>query len=93
MVCETVIGLSDGQYWLYVTVDPESNKLLHTTLEPIANKIVAHSFCAELFERYGASDAVLFMDISHSLKYVCRNPGLDFIHEHQENLISVERSF
>jgi len=34
-VDETVIRLKDEQYWLYAAVDPETNDLLHTRLEPI----------------------------------------------------------
>jgi transposase-like protein len=33
-VDETVIQLDDQQYWLYAAVDPDSNDLLHTKLEP-----------------------------------------------------------
>ena len=37
-VDETVIRLNDEQYWLYAAVDPKTNELLHTTLEPTTNK-------------------------------------------------------
>ena len=37
-VDETVIQLNDEQYWLYVAVDPKSNDLLHTKLEPTRTK-------------------------------------------------------
>ena len=40
-VDETVIQLNDEQYWLYATVDPESNNLLHTRLEPTRNNAIA----------------------------------------------------
>ena len=33
-VDETVIQLDDERYWLYATVDPDTDELLHTTLEP-----------------------------------------------------------
>lgn len=33
-VNETVIQLNNEQYWLYAAVDPKTNKLLHTYLEP-----------------------------------------------------------
>ena len=36
-VDETVIHLNDDQYWLYAAVDPETNELLHTSLEPTRN--------------------------------------------------------
>ncbi len=37
---ETVIQLNDEQYWLYAAVDPETNELLHTTLEPTRNTMI-----------------------------------------------------
>jgi len=40
-VDETVIRLDDKQYWLYAAVDPETNELLHTTLEPTRNERIA----------------------------------------------------
>ena len=36
-VNETVIQLNDEQYWLYAAVDPETNELLHTALDPTTN--------------------------------------------------------
>ena len=33
-VDETVIQLNDEYYWLYAAVDPQTNELLHTKLEP-----------------------------------------------------------
>ena len=38
-VDETVIRLNDDQYWPYAAVDPETNELLHTKLEPTTNKV------------------------------------------------------
>jgi putative transposase len=53
-VDETVIQLNDEQYWLYAAVDPETNELLHTTLEPtrtnVLTVIIAHQ---EQGERWG----------------------------------------
>jgi len=39
-----VIQLDDEQYWLYAAVDPESNDLLHTRLEPTRNNAIANRF-------------------------------------------------
>ena len=55
-VDETVIRLNDEQYWLYAAVDPGTNELLHTTLEPTTNKDIAHAFFAELREKHDVSD-------------------------------------
>ncbi len=40
-VDETVIRLDDERYWLYAAVDPESNELLHTKLDPTRNTALA----------------------------------------------------
>jgi len=55
-VDETVIRLNDEQYWLYAAVDPETNELLHTKLEPTTNKVIAHAFFAELREKHDVDD-------------------------------------
>ena len=65
-VDETVIQFNDEQYWLYAAVDPETNELLHTKLEPTTNKALANSFLMELSEKHDVSDAVFLVDGSHS---------------------------
>ncbi|CCQ35868.1 ISH14-type transposase ISNamo7 [Natronomonas moolapensis 8.8.11] len=92
-VDETVIRLNDEQYWLYAAVDPETNKLLYTTLEPTTNKAIAHAFFAELREKHDVDDAVFLIDGSHSLKDACRRHSLDFRYERHGNRNSVERVF
>ena len=37
-------------------VDPETNELLHTRLEPTTNKVLAHAFFAELREKHDVAD-------------------------------------
>ena len=51
-VDETVIQLNDDQYWLYTAVDPETSKLLYTSLEPTTNTGLAEVFLAELSEKH-----------------------------------------
>jgi len=92
-VDETVIRLNNEQYWLYAAVDPETNRLLYTKLEPTTNKELAHAFFAELREKHDVDDAVFLIDGSHSLKDVCRRHGLDFRYEKHGNRNSVERVF
>lgn len=92
-VDETVIRLNDEQYWLYAAVDPEANELLHTTLKPTTNKVIAHTFFAELREKHDVDDAVFLIDGSHSLKDACRRHSLDFRYERHGNRNSVERVF
>jgi transposase-like protein len=88
-----VIRLNEEQYWLYAAVDPETNELLYTRLEPTTNSVIAHAFVAELREKHAVSDAVFLIDGSHSLKDACRRHGLDFRYEKHGNRNSVERVF
>ena len=92
-VDETVIRLNDEQYWLYAAVDPKTNELLHTTLEPTTNKVTAHAFFAELRKKHDVDDAVFLIDGSHSLKDACRRHSLDFRYERHGNRNSVKRVF
>ena len=92
-VDETVIRLNNEQYWLYAAVDPETNELLHTTLEPTTNSVIAHAFFTELHEKHDVEDAVFLIDGSHSLKDACHRHGLDFRYEKHGNRNSVERIF
>ncbi|MDB9254098.1 IS6 family transposase [Halorubrum ezzemoulense] len=92
-VDETVIRLNDQQYWLYAAVDPETNELLHTKLEPTTTKVLAHSFLAELSEKHDVSDAVFLVDGSHSLQDACQRHGFDFKYEKHGNRNAVERVF
>ncbi|SIS21030.1 IS6 family transposase [Natronorubrum thiooxidans] len=90
---ETVIRLSDVQYWLYAAVDPETNELLHTKHEPTITKVLAHSFLTELSEKHDVSDAVFLVDGSHSLQDACQRHGFDFRYEKYGNRNAVERVF
>ena len=92
-VDETVIRLNDQNYWLYAAVDPETNELLHTKLEPTTNKVIAHAFFTELREKHDVDDAVFLIDGSLSLKDACQRHGLDFRYERHGNRNSVERVF
>jgi transposase-like protein len=92
-VDETVIQLNDETYWLYAAVDPETNELLHTKLEPTTTKVLAHSFLTELSEKHDVSDAVFLVDGSHSLQDACHRHGFDFRYEKHGNRNAVERVF
>jgi len=92
-VDEAVIRLNDERYWLYAAVNPETNELLHTKLEPTTNKVIAHSFFAELREKHDVDDAMFLIDGSFSLKDACQRHGLDFRYERHGNRNSVEHVF
>ncbi|MFC7057228.1 IS6 family transposase [Halovenus salina] len=92
-VDETVIQLNDEQYWLYAAVDPATNKLLHTKLEPTRTNVLSHAFFAELREKHDVDDAVFLIDGAPQLKDACSRHGLDFRYERHGNRNSVERVF
>ncbi|MFQ3318205.1 MAG: putative transposase [Natronomonas sp.] len=92
-VDETVIQLNDEQYWLYAAVDPETNELLHTKLEPTRTNVLAHSFFRELREKHDVDDAMFLVDGATPLKDACNRHGLRFRCEKHGNRNSVERVF
>ncbi|NUE03593.1 IS6 family transposase [Halorubraceae archaeon YAN] len=92
-VDETVIRLNGQQYWLYAAVDPETNELLHTQLEPTTTTVLAQSFLATLREKHDVDNAVFLVDGASSLQTACSRHGLDFRYEKRGNRNSVERVF
>ena len=90
-VDDTVIRLDDEQYWLYAAVDPETNDLLHTQLEPTRNNAIADQFFADLREKHNVDDAIIFVDGAAPLQRACRKHHLDFRYERHGNRNSVER--
>jgi transposase-like protein len=92
-VDETMIQLNDEQYWLYDAIDPETNELLHTSLEPTTNTVNAQTFLAEIDGKYDVSDAMFLVDGSHSLQAACHQAGYDFRYEKHGNRNTVERVF
>ncbi|MFC4406878.1 IS6 family transposase [Haloarchaeobius iranensis] len=83
-VDETVIQLDNERYWLYAAVDPKTNELLHTKLQPTRTNVLAHAFFTELREKH---------DGATPLKDACTRHGLDFRYEKHGNRNSVERVF
>src|SRR6056297_328059 len=77
-VDETVIRIDDEQYWLYAAVDPDSNELLHTKLEPTRTNALAEMFFGELREKHDVDNAVFLVDDATPLKEACHRHGLDF---------------
>ena len=92
-VDETVIQLDDDRYWLYAAVDPDSNELLHTKLEPTRTNAFAVKFFAELREKHDVDDAVFLVDGAAPLQEACNRHGLDFRYTRHGNRNSVERVF
>ena len=87
-----MIQLNDEQYWLYAAVDPETNELLHTALEPARTNVIAFGFFADLREK-DVDGAVSLVDSATPLNDACRRHGLDFRYERYGNRNSVEYIF
>ena len=92
-VDETVIQLNDEQYWLYAAVDPKSNDLLHTKLEPTRTNVIADQFFAELRDRHDVDEAIFLADGAAPLQRACRKHDLYIRCERHGNWNSVERVF
>jgi transposase-like protein len=92
-VDETVIWIDGEKYWLYAAVDPDSNELLHTKLEPTRTNALAEIFFGELTQKHDVDDAVFLVDDATPLKEACRRHGLVFKYERHGDRNSVERVF
>jgi transposase-like protein len=92
-VDETVIQLDDEQYWLYAAVDPDTNGLLHTKLEPTRTNVLAHAFFSELRKKHDVDAAVFLVDGATPLKDACTRHGLGFRYEKHGYRKCVERVF
>ena len=85
-VDETVIQLNDERYWLYAAVDPESNELLHTKLEPVRTNVFAHAFFAELREKHDVDDVprnVLRFWCANETRCVSLTPCFSSMEQHR----------
>jgi len=88
-----VIWIDGEKYWLYAAVDPDSNELLHTKLEPTRTNALAEIFFGELKQNHDVGDAVFLVDDATPLKEACRRHGLAFEYERHGDRNSVERIF
>ncbi len=92
-VDETVIRLNDDLYWLYMAVDPDTNDVLHTKLQPTRNHYTAKDFMLELIEKHDLDESLFLVDGNLSLHDACRYHSLRFRYEKHGNRNSVERVF
>ncbi len=58
---ETVIRINGQQYWLYATVDPETNRLHHIRLFTITTTALTQKLCA----KHNVSEAVFLVYYAH----------------------------
>ncbi|ELY72340.1 transposase [Natrinema pallidum DSM 3751] len=73
-----MIQLTDDRFWLYATVDPAPNRLLHVKLSPTRNQAITEMF---------------LVDSAPWLQAVFHRHGLDYRDEKYGNRNSVERVF
>jgi transposase-like protein len=92
-VDETVIRLNDDLYWLYMAVDPDTNDVLHTKLQPTRNHYTAKEFMLELVEKHNLDESLFLVDGLPSLHNACRYHSLRFRVMNHGNRNSVERVF
>ena len=90
---ETVVQLDDDRYWLFAAVDPDTNELLHTELEPTRTNVIAIRFLTDLRQKHDVDDAVILVDGATPLQEACRRHGLRFRSQRHGKRNSVERVF
>jgi len=92
-VDETMIRLNGDWYWLYMAVDPDTNDVLHTKLQPTRNHYTAKEFMLELIEKHDLDESLFLVDGLPSLHDACRHHSLRFRVTKHGNRNSVERIF
>jgi putative transposase len=92
-VDETVIRLNGDWCWLYMAVDPDTNDILHTKLQPTRNHYTAKKFTQELVEKHNLDESLFLVDGNLSLHDACRYHSLRFQVMKHGNRNSVERVF
>lgn len=80
-VDETVIQLNDEQFWLYASVNPDTNRLLHVKLSPTSNQAIIEIFLAELRDKHLVDDAVFLVDSAPWLQAALHRHDLDYRYE------------
>lgn len=92
-VDETMIRLNGSWYWLYMAVDPDTNNILHTKLQPTRNHYTAKDFMNELIEKHNLDNSLFLVDGLPSLHQACRYYSVRFRVTKHGNRNSVERVF
>ncbi len=92
-VDETVIQLTDGRYWLYAAVDPETNEYRHVRHHPTRITTLTEMFLRELDEKHDVEDAVFLVDSTPWLKAALHQLGLRLRYEKHGNRNAIEHLF
>ncbi|SEG62575.1 hypothetical protein SAMN04488133_2907 [Halobellus limi] len=69
---ETVLHINDQRYWLFATVDPDTNRLLHVRLFPTSTQALAEISLTELREKHLVNDASFWSMVHPG----CRRPAI-----------------
>jgi len=92
-VGETVVQVNDRRYWLFVAVDPDTDRLLHVRLFPAMTTALTELFPAELRQKRLFDDAIFFIDSVPWLQAARHHHLLRFQHVTNGNRRAVERTF
>jgi len=92
-VDETMIRLNGDWYWLYISVDPDTNKVLHTMLLPTRNHYAAKDFIRGLIEKHDLDERLFLVDGLHIFHDACRYRSLRFQMIKHGDWNSIERVF
>jgi len=90
---ETVIRISNQQFWLYAAADPEMNELLHVRLFPTTTTALTEMFLRELRHKHDIETAVFLVDGTQHLQTALQRAGLRFQMYRHGNRNAVERIF
>jgi putative transposase len=90
---ETVIRITDQQFWLYAAADSQSNELLHVRLFATTTTALTEIFLRELRQKHDIESAVFLVDGATHLQTALHRAGLRFQIRRHGNRNAVERIF
>ncbi|AGB40036.1 IS6 family transposase [Natronococcus occultus] len=90
---QTVVRLNGRQFWLYATLDPQTNGFFHVRLFTTTTTALAQRFLGELREKHDVENAVFLVDHAQHLATALQRTGLRFRPERYGNRNAVERIF
>lgn len=88
-----MIRVNDEQYWLYVAVDPVTNRFRHVRLSPTYMIAITKAFIAELSQKHDVDDAVFLVDDARELEPALRRSSFEYRVERHGLRNKTERVF
>ena len=73
-----MIQINGQQFWLYATVNPETNRFLHIRLFTTTKTALTQQFLRELREKHDIENAVFLVDYAQHLAAALQRAGLQF---------------